>query len=73
MARTWSYRKREINVLAPKPKGLAAAVWAYIIFTTVFITMLTSGVIYLCTHAPKEDDSTPSVAGKLVPPSENGG
>jgi hypothetical protein len=57
----------------PKPKGLAAAVWAYIIFTTVFITMLTSGVIYLCTHAPKEDDSTPSVAGKLVPPSENGG
>jgi hypothetical protein len=60
MAKTWSYRKREINVLAPKPKGLAAAVWAYIIFSALFVTMLASGVTYLYIHQEKEDDSVPT-------------
>ncbi len=73
MARTWSYRKREINVLAPKPKGLAAAVWAYILFTIVFVSLLTSGVIYLCTHAQPEDDTTPSLTANPVPLRSNGG
>jgi hypothetical protein len=73
MARTWSYRKRTIDVLAPKPKGLAAAVWAYIIFCTVFVTILTSGVIYLCTHSQMEDDSTPKMAVKLILPKDDGG
>ncbi len=73
MARTWSYRKREINVLAPKPKGLAAAVWAYIIFTVVFVSLLTCGVVYLCTHAQPEDDSTPAMTAKLSAMKANGG
>ncbi len=66
MARTWSYRKREINVLAPKPKGLAAAVWAYIVFCTVFVTLLTSGVIYLLTHQERVDYSIPAAPTSLT-------
>jgi hypothetical protein len=66
MARTWSYRKREINVLAPKPKGLAAAVWAYIAFTTVFVTLTTSGVIYLIIHQERELDSIPTAPAGLT-------
>jgi hypothetical protein len=72
MARTWSYRKREINVLAPKQKGLAAAVWAYIIFGAVFVSLLTAGVIFLCTHAQPEDDSTPSMSAKVMTTRANG-
>ena len=59
--------------MAPKPKGLAAAVWAYIVFSTVFITLLTTGVVYLCIHAPKEDDSIPAVPAKLMAPKANAG
>jgi hypothetical protein len=73
MARTWSYRKREINVLSRPPKGLAAAVWAYIIFVIFFLTLLTSGVIYLCTHAQAEDNSTPIMSLNHHAVRSNGG
>lgn len=50
MARTWSYRKREIVINEEKPKGVPPAAWAYLFLSVVLLSIVLSTAIYFTRH-----------------------
>ncbi len=46
MARTWSYRKRDIVINEEKPKGMPPVVVAYLLLSIVMLTIVFSTAYY---------------------------
>ena len=54
MARTWSYRKREIILGVPPPRGIPAAGAALIAFSLAMIGGVLGFAVYATRHQPAE-------------------
>ncbi|HEY3329065.1 MAG TPA: hypothetical protein VGK19_03510 [Capsulimonadaceae bacterium] len=50
MARTWSYRKREIVINEVKPKGVPPVAIAFLLLSVTLLTIVLSTAIYFTRH-----------------------
>jgi hypothetical protein len=50
MARTWSYRKRDIVINEEKPKGIPPPAIAYLLLSIVMLTIVFSTAYYFTKH-----------------------